>query len=226
MAEQTTFIRGFLRGTASHESYLQLITDLLPVYEAMESEMESLIQSGSSDLVGFYMPEIARAKSIRSDINYLSNKYLKEEQAHPEPSAASLTYSKRIREVAHSSSPIRIVGHLYTRYLGDLSGGQILARIARNSMQLNEGKGLDFYAFRHINSIAETKQHFRSALDVIGGNKANEDMIIEEAILSFRYNIAIFDTLRGNGLLSIWRNLAAFFRRDRHLIPVADSASL
>lgn len=223
LAEQTTFIRGFLRGTASHFSYLQLIADLLPVYEAMEDEIEALAGTPNSDLAIFYMPEIFRCGALRRDIRYLSQTYLQEGQEAPTPSAYSYEYARRIRSVAHSENPLRIVGHLYTRYLGDLSGGQILARIARNSMQLNEGQGLDFYAFQRIDSLAATKQKFRSALDAIGGEAAIEDMIIDEAIRSFRYNIAIFNSLRGNGLLSLWRNVSALVKRQRSQVLPASS---
>jgi len=224
MAEQTSFIRGFLRGTASHASYLRLITDLLPVYEAMEGEMERLSKTGDEAIKLFYMPEISRCPALRRDIRYLSQTYLPEGEDAPEPSLHSREYAQRIREVAESEQPLQLVGHLYTRYLGDLSGGQILARIARNSMQLNEGEGLDFYAFRRINSLADTKQRFRSALDQVGGDPQLEQLIIDEAVRSFRYNIAIFNDLPGNSLLSIWRNLTALFRRAPDPVTVAGSA--
>jgi len=186
LAEQTGFIRGFLRGTASHENYLQLLTDLLPVYEEMESQIERLHVLEGSKLAAFYMPELHRSAALRRDINYIANELIPEKTAAIRPSAYSMDYVRRIRDVASSDQPVRLAGHLYTRYLGDLSGGQILARIARNAMGLDTGGGLDFYVFRRINSVAESKKQFRAALDTLNGDSVAEKIVTDEAILSFR----------------------------------------
>jgi len=214
LAEQTGFIRGFLRGTASHESYLQLLTDLLPVYEEMEHQIARLHAKGESLLLPFYMPELHRSAALKRDIHFIANSIIPEKAEAIRPSAFSMSYVHRIRTVADSEEPIRLAGHLYTRYLGDLSGGQILARIARNAMGLDEGGGLDFYTFRRINSVAESKKEFRAALDTLDGDSLAEKLVTEEAIISFKHNIAIFNSLRGNSLRSVWRNLVSLTKKE------------
>ena len=55
------------------------------------------------------------------------------------PSESCKRYVDRINEVA-KDRPELLVGHHYTRYLGDLSGGQILKNIAEKAMKLKNLK--------------------------------------------------------------------------------------
>lgn len=222
IAEQTGFIRGFLRGTASHASYLQLLTDLLPVYEEMEAQLDRLSQIDYPQMANFHMPELYRSRSLRRDIDFIRDTFLSDS---PEiiPSQFSINYVRRVKYISNSSEPRALAGHLYTRYLGDLSGGQILARIARNAMQLDDGRGLDFYAFPKIDSIAATKKRFRAALDCFDGNSALEQLVTEEAVLSFQHNIAIFNGLKGSSWRSIWRNLLSIGRKGDVSLTQAES---
>lgn len=202
-AEKTTFIRGFLRGTASPSSYVRLLAALHPVYRAMEEELERLAPTHSV-LARFHFPALYRAAAIERDLLFL---------AGPNWSAqvpimhASEAYTKRIRLIA-VAEPTRLVGHLYTRYLGDLSGGQILARIAERSLGLTHGAGLDFYEFADLPDIPAMKTQFRARLDELDAlTDAQRSAIIDEAIAAFRHNIAIFELLKGNALTSFFRNL-------------------
>jgi heme oxygenase len=214
LAEQTGFIRGFLRGTASHQSYLQLLLDLLPVYQEMEYHLDRLCELDSKILIPFHFRELYRSEALKRDIDYISDCCTENGQlANLRASAHSSEYVERVRSVALSAEPVRLVGHLYTRYLGDLSGGQILAKIARNSMRLDCNRGLDFYEFEQIKNIAAMKKSFRAALDTLEGDAILEEIVTEEAILSFRYNIDIFNSLRGNSLVSIWRNFHSFIKQ-------------
>lgn len=202
-AEKTTFIRGFLRGTASPSSYIRLLAALLPVYRAMEEEIERLAPSDPV-LVRFHFHTLHRTAAIKRDLAFLAGP----NWAGQIPDmGASDAYVRRIRLVA-AAEPIRLIGHLYTRYLGDLSGGQILARIAERSLGLAHGAGLDFYDFDEVADIPAMKTLFRSRLDELDAlPESQRAAVIDEANSAFRHNIAIFDQLHGNALLSFIRNL-------------------
>ena len=50
------------------------------------------------------------------------------------------------REIA-KENPALLIGHHYSRYIGDLSGGQLLKTITKKAMNLSNDKGLNFYIF-------------------------------------------------------------------------------
>lgn len=216
-AEKTTFIRGFLRGTASPASYVRLLAALHPVYEAMEEELLRLAPIDPV-LARFHFPELERTDAIARDLVFLAGSGWP--QRVPMMDAAD-AYVRRIRMVA-SSDPLRLIGHLYTRYLGDLSGGQILARIAERSLGLAHGAGLDFYDFDQVDDIPGMKTLYRARLDELGSlSNEDQDKVIDEANKAFLHNIAIFEQLKGSAIMSFIRNLPLPGVRAPRLVPVS-----
>lgn len=215
-AEKTTFIRGFLRGTACPSSYVRLLAALHPVYEAMEQETRRLA-AVDPVVARFHFPELYRTPALEQDLHFLAGP---DWQRTVPVMAASRAYVARIRQVA-ADEPVRLIGHLYTRYLGDLSGGQVLARIAARSLGLARGAGLDFYEFEAVPDIGAMKTLFRARLDELGYlHSSDTDAVIDEAITAFRHNIAIFEHLEGNGFISFFRNLPLpWVRAQRMPIP-------
>ena len=135
-AENTAFVKSFLRGVVSPDNYKCLVSDLYFVYKALEEEVYGL---RTHPIVGsLYFPELERLIALEKDLQYF---YGLDWRTKIEPSQACKQYVNRIREVAEDE-PELLVGHHYTRYLGDLSGGQILKNIAKKAMNL-EKAGLD-----------------------------------------------------------------------------------
>ena len=202
-AEQTAFISGFLRGTATLPSYIRLLAALHPVYAAMEAATSRL--AATHEVVArFNFPALYRTASLERDLVYLAGA---DWATSIPPMAASQDYVKRIHLDAETD-PVRLVGHLYTRYLGDLSGGQILARIAQRSLGLSQGSGLDFYFFEELTDLPAMKTLFRGRLDELDDQPAAvQTAVIDEAMVAFRLNIALFEQLEGNAFTSFWRNL-------------------
>jgi heme oxygenase len=118
----------------------------------------------------------------------------------------------RIEELS-DSAPELLVGHHYTRYLGDLSGGQILSTIASRAMNLTDGQGLNFYRFEAIDDEKAFKDIYRSALDALAVDQAMADRIVEEANEAFRLNMLMFQELEGNLVSAIGKVLFGFLTR-------------
>ena len=116
------------------------------------------------------------------------------------PSEACQRYVDRIHDVA-KTEPELLIGHHYTRYLGDLSGGQILKGIAEKAMNL-KGEGLNFYEFGKIDDAKIYKTKYRSILDELPLTESQQNAIITEANYAFRLNMYMFDTLEGNWFTS------------------------
>ena len=196
-AENTSFVKSFLRGVVNKESYRGLISDFYFVYSALEEEVTKLKDHpvvGSLDL-----PELRRKISLEMDVRYYYGPIWR---SLIKPSEACERYVNRIREVA-KNEPELLVGHHYTRYLGDLSGGQILKGIAEKAMELGNGQGLKFYEFEKIEDPKAYKAGYRGILNSLPIDQHQADAIIVEANYAFRLNMYMFDTLEGNWLKSI-----------------------
>ena len=191
-AENTKFVGSFLRGVVSEQNYRTLIKDFYFVYSALEEEMERL--KDDEFLNPIYFKELNRLNFIKWDLRYY---YGPNWMMEVKPSEACIQYTERIHEVA-DKDPYLLVGHHYTRYLGDLSGGQILKGIAEKALDLPKGEGLHFYDFPKIEDKKEFKTKYREALDLVTTDSHEINDIIAEANYAFRLNMYMFDGLSGD----------------------------
>ena len=90
-----------------------------------------------------------------------------------------------------------IVAHSYTRYMGDLSGGQILLKKAQKAFGLDNGctDGLSFYVFANIPKGKQFKERYRAELDGLKPDKKLADEIVAEANIAFLVNMRLFAEL-------------------------------
>ena len=196
-AENTSFVASFLRGVVSKESYKKLVSDLYFVYSAMEEEVDNL---KDHPVIGnLQLSDLNRRNSLEMDLRFYYGPIWR---SLIKPSEACERYVNRIREVA-KNEPELLVGHHYTRYLGDLSGGQILKGIAQKAMELGDGQGLKFYDFEKIEDTKAYKAGYRGILNDLSIDQHQADAIIVEANYAFRLNMYMFDTLEGNWFQSL-----------------------
>ena len=205
-AENTKFVASFLRGVLDPEEYRKLIANFYFVYSAMEEEVEAL---KDHPVVGkINLPELLRKESLKEDLSYY---YGTSWETEIKQSEACVKYVNRIREVA-KDDPKLLVGHHYTRYLGDLSGGQILRGIAENSLKPEKGKGLSFYDFSEISDSKKYKKVYRQLLDGLDVGQDDVDNIIREANYAFKLNMYMFDELQGSASKSFVKLLCNFVK--------------
>ena len=204
-AENTAFVKSFLRGVISKESYRTLVSDLYFVYSALEEDFR--IFKNDPVLGALYLPELERVTALETDLRYYYGPIWR---SIVKPSEACQRYVDRIHEVA-GTEPELLIGHHYTRYLGDLSGGQILKGIAEKALNLN-GEGLNFYEFGKIDNAKIYKEKYRSILDELPLTDSQQNAIITEANYAFRLNMYMFDTLEGNSLTSFCKIIMGFIR--------------
>lgn len=88
------------------------------------------------------------------------------------------------------------VAHHYTRYLGDLSGGQIIRDKAERTWGFErKGDGVRFYVFAEISNPAAFKRTYRELLDAIAADDLEKQRIIDECKRAFDFNGAVFGQL-------------------------------
>ncbi len=154
-------------------------------------------------------PDLNRRDSLEQDLAfYFGPDWRSAVKATP----AAQEYVGRIHQLA-AESPELLVGHHYTRYIGDLSGGQILKNIAQKAMNLGEHDGLRFYEFDAIPDEKAFKIGYRATLDALPIDQATADRIVAEANHAFHLNMKMFQELEGNLIAAIGKVLFGFLTR-------------
>ena len=181
-------VRDMLEGRITKKGYVTYLRNLHEIYDGLE---RCLAASGSVP-PEIAAPELHRAAVIACD---LSSMVGSEWTTKLSVCAAARAYRDRIESVAGHDSAL--VGHSYVRYLGDLSGGQLLSRHLRQHLGLSEQE-LCFYRFEKIEDIAATKRRFRRSLDRFGQSLTDPQSVVREAQRAFKLNIAV--SLRSEGM--------------------------
>lgn len=189
MAENVSFVKSFLGGVIDKESYKKLVANLYFVYSAMEEVMES--NKEHPFIKPIYFPELNRQESLERDLQYY---YGDNWSSNISLSEATKVYVERIKQIG-AERPELLIAHAYTRYLGDLSGGQLLKKIAQRALNLSSGEGLAFYEFDSISDEQEFKQNYKKAMDSLPLTPDLANQIVAEANLSFTMNMKMFQEL-------------------------------
>ena len=173
--EAAPFLLALSEGRVTGAGVVGLLQRLLPVYEALE---ELGRQWAADPAVGpLLVPGLERVPALRQDLDRLA-------ASETVDSPAASAYAARIRAVGACAPSY--VAHHYTRYLGDLSGGQIIAAALRRT----GGPELAFLAFPGLRGPA-VKKAYRAHLDTLPWTAAEQELAVAEADLAFRCNAAL-----------------------------------
>jgi heme oxygenase len=121
VAQNSAFVTGFFKGLSNRDSYSKLLTSLYFVYVTMEDSFDSTTEAMVKQMDN---PELRRVDAASEDMEYFFGKGWKDKI---KPSAAAKKYVARVEEVA-KNKPRLLIAHQYTRYLGDLFGGQVSSK--------------------------------------------------------------------------------------------------
>ncbi|MGW7053385.1 biliverdin-producing heme oxygenase [Streptomyces sp. NPDC054887] len=196
-AETSTFMSDMLGGKLPVDAYARYTEQLWFVYRALEDAAQSL---ADDPVAGpFIRPELMRAPELERDLAHLRGA---DWRAGAEPLPATAAYAARITACARDW-PAGYVAHHYTRYLGDLSGGQIIRDKAERTWGFaRKGDGVRFYVFEDIANPAAFKRGYRELLDRVNADDLEKQRIIDECRRAFDFNGAVFRELGGQFPLS------------------------
>jgi len=186
-AEGSAFVARFVDGTLDRDTYSKHLLALHGVYDTLEAAIER--GRGDPRIGRFVLPELWRTAALEADLAFLRGPAWRGEA----PVAAAHAYVERLRSI-EEEQPIRLVSHSYVRYLGDLSGGQMLKKMAKRILAL-DGDGLRFYEFPAIADPGAFKADYRRRLDEIALVDGEREALLDEARTAFRLNAAIFAEL-------------------------------
>ncbi|MDX5568575.1 biliverdin-producing heme oxygenase [Streptomyces sp. ID05-04B] len=189
-AETSTFMGDLLGGRLGVDAYARYTEQLWFVYEALEAGAERLASDPAAG--PFVRPELFRLAALERDLAHLRGPGWRDGlSALP----ATGRYAARVRECAERW-PAGYIAHHYTRYLGDLSGGQIIRdRAERTWGFARKGDGVRFYVFEEIGNPAAFKRSYRELLDGVRADDLEKQRIVSECRHAFALNTAVFREL-------------------------------
>lgn len=184
-AESSPFINDLLSGRSNVRSYVALLSALLPVYATLERTVRSHNQEASIAL--FDHRRLDRAGRIEADLRGFGQRV--------DACSSGLATDRYVQAIIEAAqSPARLLAHHYTRYLGDLAGGQAIARCMRSHYEL-PAELLTFYDFSDLGDVVHYRRRYKSLLDLVPWSEAEREDFIDEAQTAFALNAALFDEL-------------------------------
>ncbi|TAK70663.1 MAG: biliverdin-producing heme oxygenase [Actinomycetota bacterium] len=187
LAEDTPYVRRLVAGELGRADYVALALQHSVIYQALEDVGATL---AADPVAGPFLDDrLLRQAAIDHDLRLLVGPDWRDAVvALPQTEE----YVERIRGSA--SWPAGYVAHHYTRYLGDLSGGQIVARMLATHYGLRPEE-LTFYAFDGIDKPVQYKRRYHDLLDSADWDADERDRVVAEVARAFRLNAAVFDAL-------------------------------
>jgi heme oxygenase (biliverdin-producing, ferredoxin) len=192
-AERGGIIGELLRGRGSREAYGLLLRNLVPAYRQMEQGLER--HADSPSIGSMARCELYRAPALESDLDELVGAGWRENLPLL---PAGERYARRVAAAAEGDG-VCLIAHAYLRYLGDLSGGQIMKRLLAKSLGLDAGM-LTFYDFPEIADVAAFKAEYRVAIDESAVEGARIADVIDEAKVGFKLTIDLSEAVLAAGL--------------------------
>lgn len=163
------------------------MSSLYFVYEALEEEIECNKENPVFSPIYFPL-ELHRKSALEEDLEYFYGPQWRKKIIFPQ---SIKNYVERLHHIGRNE-PELLVAHAYTRYLGDLSGGQVLKKIAQKALQLPAtGEGLAFFTFDNVTNATKFKQLYRSRMNSLDVNSAIKKRILEEAKTAFLLNVKV-----------------------------------
>ncbi|MBC7589495.1 MAG: biliverdin-producing heme oxygenase [Salinibacterium sp.] len=185
-SEGADFMQDLMTGRGTRDDYIALVAQHYFIYCAIESAAVRF----STDPVAapFITPQLTRLPAIESDLEFLLGE-LWRDCITPLPTTDR--YASRIMDVTTEAWAGGFIAHHYTRYLGDLSGGQVIRTLMQRQFGF-ETNGVGFYLFDQIARPKEFKGTYRDQLDAVDWDSAERDRVIEEVVAAYRFNTDLF----------------------------------
>ena len=187
-SEGSTVMEDIMRMRAGLDVYIELVEQHYFMYEALEEASRQL--AADPRFAALHPAALVREQALAEDLELLVGENWRERIS---PVPATVAYADRIRELAAEGWLPGIIAHHYTRYLGDLSGGQMIAKRVKRQHGF-ERAGAAFYDFTELGDIAEFKQRYRAVLDELGESldELERQRMIDEVRAAYRFNTEVF----------------------------------
>lgn len=193
-AEGSDFITGLMEGRACPAAFTALAVQQLVIYRALEDVLAEHYR-GDPLVAAVDDRRLDRVASLEHDLGVLVGPDVDVRLASGELPIcpATAAYATALRE---RHTPEMVLANHYVRYLGDLSGGQVIARLVARHYGIAED-ALTFYRFAGIEKPKVYKDGYRAALDALGATLTGgqRERVLAAAVESFGLNQGVFADL-------------------------------
>lgn len=188
-AERSSFMRVLLRGRMARTAYCALLRNLHAIYAALEPALAR--HAGHPLLAPVSLSALRRLSALEHDLRVLHGPAALDALAL-QPAAAC--YAARLHDL-DAARPELLLAHGYVRYLGDLSGGQMLRGIVAASPAIDGAGAVAFYDFGDPARTRALTQALRAGLASLSVAGTQADELVDEAKLAFALHHRLFEEL-------------------------------
>ncbi|MDR8413375.1 biliverdin-producing heme oxygenase [Nonomuraea sp. 3-1Str] len=189
-AEGESYLTELMGGRLSAAEYGEMVAQHHFAYAALDGVSRELTDHPVAGR--FVFPELYRERALERDLATIYGEGWRDRIT---PSKSTRTLVARIEQVA--GWPGGYVAHHYTRYMGDLSGGQFIRMELQRIYGYAKGGGVDFYVFDEVGSLPRFKQEYRSRLDAFGEglDEQERQRVVREVKLAYQLNTEVLAEL-------------------------------
>ena len=176
-AEHSVFMDDLLAGKLSVADFIALQEQSWLFYSALEDAARAVADHPLAS--GIVDPALERVNALEHDLNHLHG---------------TAEYIARLNDIEATKDVARLLAHHYVRYLGDLSGGQVIGRMMQRHYGVSD-ECVTFYRFAEIPKTKPYKDNYRAALDALPIDAADRESLLAEAADAFLLNLNLFNAL-------------------------------
>lgn len=186
-AEHSVFMERLLDGSLGVGAFVSFQEQAYLFYSALEDAVEAC--SGDSRLGAVADRLLDRRAVLQEDLRALGGTV---DAVALEETAG---YVAELQRIGRERDVPALVAHHYTRYLGDLAGGQVIGRLMVRHYGVSES-ATAFYRFPHIDKPKRYRDAYRGALDSMEFDAGEREHLLDAAREAFAYNSGVFEGLR------------------------------
>lgn len=189
-AEDSSFVAELMGGSLDAGALVSLLDQSLVIYRALETALTAHVDH--PQLGAFIDPKLARVAALEADMVYHHGADWEAQltDGRIEIVPATRAYAEALATLGAESIEF-LLAHHYVRYMGDLSGGQIIQRLVQRHYGIAD-EGLNFYTFTEIEKAKPYKDGYRDLMDTADFTREQKDLILAHASDSFELNRAVF----------------------------------
>ena len=185
-AERCELMRDLLQGRLQAPAYGALLAGLLEIYRALEAGLARHATHGH--IAPWMEVSLHREAALERDLDDLHGPDWARRLVCP---AEARAYAGHLAELARHD-PGLLTAHAYVRYLGDLHGGQMLARVVARHLAPGDGRGLAFYDFGDPDAVRGQIARLRAGLDAVPLDAAGRQRLVDEACEAYVRHARLF----------------------------------
>jgi len=185
-SKDSRFANGIMSGEFGQRGFIEWQRALYPVYV----KLEKILQGKRKDPVIhiFDHRKLDRSQRIYNDLVSLGTDPILD----PSPLKTLPPYIAAIEKA--SSVPQRLMAYHYTRYMGDMNGGQVIARAMENICGIDK-EALTCYDFSEIGDGYHYRKQYKTLLELSPWTEEEREAFIDEAKIAYARNADFFEEL-------------------------------